>query len=77
MVKIYGTMQCPDCIQLRKELDEKEISYAYYDISENLLYLKEFLVIRDREAVFAPVKEQGKIGVPCIIYEDGRVSLEW
>ena len=77
MLQIYGTMQCPDCVQLRKQLDEKKVSYDYRDISENLLYLKEFLAIRDREPVFATVKEQGRIGVPCILHEDGRVSLEW
>lgn len=77
MVIIYGTMQCPDCVQLIKQLDEQQISYDYRDISENLLYLKEFLSLRDREAVFAPVKEEGRIGVPCIIHEDGRVCLEW
>lgn len=76
-VKIYGTMQCPDCVQIRKDLDERRISYEFLDISENLLYLKEFLGIRDREPLFEPVKAQGKIGVPCIVHDDGSVALEW
>ena len=76
-MKIYGTMQCPDCVQIRKDLDAKNISYEYLDISENLRYLKEFLVIRDREPIFAAVKAEGKIGIPCIVYDDGKVSLEW
>ena len=29
--------------------------------------LKEFLRLRDNEAVFTPRKEQGMVGVPCLV----------
>ena len=77
MLKIYGTDQCPDCVNCKEELTNAEIAYEYRNISENLLYLKEFLSLRDREGIFAPVKEAGKIGIPCIQSEDGTVSLSW
>ena len=77
MLKIYGSMQCPDCVQCRKDLDRAGVEYEYLDFSESLLYLKEFLALRDREPIFAEVRESGKIGIPCILDDEGSVSLEW
>lgn len=74
---IYGTDQCPDCVRCKADLDRAGVAYEYRSISENLLYLKEFLSLRDWEGIFAPVKEAGKIGIPCILGEDGTVSLTW
>lgn len=77
MLIIYGTDQCPDCVNCKTDLDKAGVGYEYRNISENLLYLKEFLSLRDRKGIFAPVKEAGKIGIPCIRGEDGTVSLTW
>lgn len=77
MLKIYGSDQCPDCVECKADLDKAGVSYEYCSIAENLRYLKEFLVIRDQNSVFLPVKEAGKIGIPCILSEDGSVSLTW
>lgn len=77
MLKIYGSMLCPDCVKCREDLDRAEVSYEYLDFSENLKNLKDFLALRDSSAVFAPVREAGKIGIPCIVDEAGNVSLDW
>ena len=77
MLKIYGSMQCPDCVRCREDLDKAGIPYEYRDLADSLLYLKEFLTIRDREPIFEEVKANGKIGIPCIVKEDGSVTLEW
>ena len=74
---IYGTMLCPDCVQCCEELDAAKTPYEFRDITKDLSFMKEFLKIRDREAVFSAVKTDGKIGVPCLVYEDGRVALDW
>lgn len=76
-MKIYGSMLCPDCVQCREELDKKGISYEYLDFSDNLRNLKEFLALRDNNPVFSSVKEEGRIGIPCILLPDGTVSFEW
>jgi glutaredoxin-related protein len=39
--------------------------------------LKAFLALRDTDPVFAQVRAEGKIGIPCILQEDGTVSLDW
>lgn len=77
MLKIYGSMMCPDCVECRKDLDEAGVSYEYLDFADSLRNLKEFLKIRDREAMFDSLKADGKIGIPCIVREDGSVTLDW
>jgi glutaredoxin-related protein len=47
------------------------------DIGEKLLYLKQFLKIRDGNECFEPVRQRGQIGIPCIVREDGTVTFEW
>lgn len=77
MIRIYGSMLCPDCVQCRQELDEADIAYEYLDLSEKLTNLKEFLAIRDSDRQFDAVRENGGIGIPCIVKEDGCVTLDW
>lgn len=77
MLKIYGSMLCPDCVECRADLDKAGVPYEYLDFSENLINLKEFLALRDREPIFTAVKEQGSIGIPCIVDEQGTVHLDW
>ena len=77
MLKIYGSMQCPDCVACRNDLDQAGVEYEYLDFADDLRNLKAFLAIRDKEAVFAEVKENDSIGIPCILREDGSVTLDW
>lgn len=77
MLKIYGSRLCPDCVRCCQELQTAEVPFAYCDFSESLLYLKEFLKLRDENEVFAQPRAAGKIGIPCIVCEDGSVTLEW
>lgn len=77
MLKIYGSMLCPDCVQCRADLDKAGVPYEYLDFSENLKNLKEFLAIRDREPIFYDAKMQGSVGIPCIVDEQGNVHLSW
>ena len=76
-MKIYGSMLCPDCVRCRKDLDEKGIDYEYLDFADSLRNLKEFLALRDRNPVITKIKEEGRIGIPCILLPDGTVTLNW
>ena len=77
MIKIYGSMLCPDCVKCREDLDQAGIAYEYLDFADSLLHLKEFLKIRESSPLFAEVKTSGGIGIPCIVKEDGNVTLDW
>ena len=76
MLKIYGSMQCPDCVQCRVDLDKAGVAYEYLDFSDSLLNLKEFLVLRENR-LFDEIRAAGKIGIPCIVKEDGSLTLNW
>ena len=76
-MKIYGSMLCPDCVDCCTDLDAAGIIYTFCDFADELKYLKEFLKIRDVEPIFSQVKAEGKIGIPCLVHEDGSVSLSW
>lgn len=77
MLKIYGSMLCKDCVECKEQLTASNVDFEFHDFAEELRALKEFLALRDSDGIFAPVKEAGKIGIPCIVCEDGRVTLDW
>lgn len=77
MLKIYGSMNCRTCIQCRKELDNAGVPYLYLDLADCVRNMREFLAIRDNSPLFDEVKAEGRIGIPCIVREDGRVTLTW
>ena len=45
MLKIYGSMQCPDCVACRNDLDRAGVEYEYLDFADDLRNLKAFLAI--------------------------------
>lgn len=77
MLKIYGSMLCPDCVKCREELDKAGVEYEFLDFGESLKNLKEFLKIRDNSSLFNEARAEGKIGIPCIVREDETVTLSW
>lgn len=77
MLKIYGCDLCPDCVNCKADLDKAGVAYEYCSIGDNLRYLKEFLALRDTAPAFTEVKKAGKIGIPCIVDEEGNLSLTW
>ncbi len=77
MLKVYGSMRCPDCVKCCQDLLEANVEYEYCDFADNLLYLKEFLMLRDSEKLFDEVRAAGKIGIPCIVRDDGSLTLDW
>ncbi len=76
MMIIYGINACPDCVGAIKKLEEQNISYEYRLLGEKVLWLREFLNIRDHEDIFNEAKEQGYIGIPLFIAQDGFMTLD-
>ena len=77
MLKIYGSLLCPDCMDCCRDLKEANVEFEYCDVSDSLLHLKEFLKIRDENEIFGEIRSAGKIGIPCIVREDGSITLDW
>lgn len=77
MLKVYGSLLCPNCVACKQAFEEAQIEFEYYDFAEELASLKTFLAIRDSDPQFEEVKRAGRIGIPCIVREDGTVGLDW
>ena len=77
MLKIYGSALCPDCVKCKETLEQANVPFVYLSITESLLALKQFLKLRENKEEFAPVRERGQIGIPCILEEDGKLSFDW
>ena len=77
MLKIYGSMQCPDCVNCCKDLERANVEFEFLDFGDSLKNLKEFLKLRDKGSVFDDAKREGYIGIPCIVDEQGSVKLDW
>ena len=74
MIKIYGMPSCPDCAVLKPQI-EGNPNYEFIDIGENVRNLHAFLDLRDNEPEFASCAKEGRIGIPCFILDDGRITL--
>ena len=76
MLKIYGSRLCKDCRACMEEFDRDGVSYVFLDFGDDLQNLKDFLKIRDQWDIFRSAKADGRIGIPCIVREDGSVTLD-
>ena len=77
-MKMYSSDICKDCRAFKALIVERGIEGAFeiVDITENTQNLREFLKMRDNEAVFEAVRERGAIGIPCFVRDDGNVTLD-
>ena len=77
MLKVYGSMLCPDCVQCCDAFKQLGIDFTFLDFADDLRNLKAFLALRDTNACFEQAKAEGFIGIPCIVSEEGFVDLDW
>ena len=77
MLRIYGSMLCPDCVDCCRDLTDACVEFEFLDFADSLQNLKEFLKLRDSSNQFDDLRTEGKIGIPCILREDGTVTLDW
>ncbi len=77
MLKIYGSMLCPDCVDCCRDLAEAAVEFEFCDFADSLQNLKDFLKLRDSSNLFDDLRAAGKIGIPCILREDETITLDW
>ena len=64
---LYFSSLCPDTVPFKEAMDRLGVTAREVDITASMRNLKEFLRLRDGEEVFTPRKEQGMVGVPCLV----------
>lgn len=72
---VFGSKFWPDCEPAKEFLSRNNIKYLYLDISEGMLNLKRFLKYRDNCEEFKEIRESGRVGLPCIVVNDGEQIL--
>ena len=77
MLKVYGTMLCKDCVACVERYKQEGIAFTFCDFKDDLDYLKKFLKLRDTDPMFAGIRADGGIGIPCVEKEDGSFTLDW
>ena len=72
----YGTPTCKDGPPAKAVLEENNIKFLFVDVCESVGKLKMFLKLRDTEDAFQEVREQHKVGVPCIVIDDETIVIQ-
>ena len=75
-VTMWTSKLCPDCVRADKLFAENGVAADAHSITDSLLYLKEFLKLRETRPEFDPVKENGSIGIPAFLFEDGTLTFD-
>lgn len=57
---------------MKEFLSKNNIKFVYMNISEELMNLKIFLKYRDNSPAFKEIKDKGRIGVPCVMVNNGE-----
>lgn len=60
---------------MKETLSKAGIPFAAIDISSGMLPLKQFLKYRDHRPEFAQIREEGRVGLPCIVVNKGEKIL--
>lgn len=82
MILFYGSKICIDCRNTLVVLKARKLEnqFRFVDMTADTTNMKAFLTLRDREPVFAPVRQgengQSFIGIPAFVREDGKVTLD-
>ncbi len=74
---MYGIRSCHSCKDAEEAFAKAGISYEYKDFAEDAIYLKEFILHRDHDATFDPIKANDYIGIPYFEMEDGTTSFDF
>lgn len=74
MIKVFVMQSCPDCARVEKEIAQNP-RFELIDIGQDVKNLKQFLALRDSDPIFASIKKQGSVGIPCFVKEDGTITF--
>ena len=75
-MKFYGSMICADTVYADKVLRSNNIDVEYIDITANIANMKEFIRLRDSRKEFDSEKENGYVGIPAFLKEDGSIEFD-
>ena len=72
---LIGSHLCQDTLYALNKLKDYKVEIDFQDISSSFPALKLFLNKREHDQKYVPVKENGGIGIPFMIFEDGTETF--
>ena len=75
-ITVIGSHLCPDTLFALHRLSEAKAEIDFKDLSASLADLKAYLRLRQESPAYADVRENGGIGIPCFVLEDGAVTRD-
>ena len=75
-VTVIGSHLCPDTLYALNWLSAVGAEVDFKNLSASLSDLKIYLALRQDSPVYADIRENGGIGIPCFILEDGTVTRD-
>lgn len=85
MFDIVGSHLCPNTIYAITKCKDAGTAFRFRDLSASLTDLKYFLALHENDGIYASYRnmsgkedygENGKIGLPCFVFEDGFKTLD-
>ncbi|OOF81334.1 hypothetical protein BKG92_09100 [Rodentibacter ratti] len=73
---VYFAPWCPDTAPFFAELNRLGIAFEALDITNDRLNFKAFLKLRDTHPAFDDAKQNGYIGIPALVLDNGDVVLD-
>ena len=67
-IKIIGSHQCPDTLYALHVLAEKGYEVDFVDILGSHAGLKEYLTLRETDALYKDICGTQRLGIPCMIF---------
>ena len=75
-ITVIGSHLCPDTLYALNRFCVAKAEIDFKNLSASLSDLKAYLALRESDPVYADIRENGGIGIPCFILEDGTVTRD-
>lgn len=75
-VTVIGSHLCPDTLYAPNRLSEAKAEIDFKNMSASPADMKAYLALRQDSPVYADIRENGGIGIPCFVLEDGTVTRD-
>ena len=74
-ITVIGSHLCPDTLYALNRLSEAKAEIDFRNLS-SLPDLKVYLELRQNSPAYADIRENGGIGIPCFVLEDGTATRD-
>ncbi len=75
-LKVIGSHLCPDTLYALNCLCQAGAEVDFQDILSCHAALLDYLALREASPLYADVRGQRRIGIPCFVREDGSMTRD-